>query len=134
MICFRLYVIGEWWMMRDSENEGVNEWKNGLSEHKNGYNMSEWEKRNVIEKERVDELINLYKDIGFEVLVEDFKPEKSEKECSECMKVNPGKYKVIYTRKVKSEKWKKISFHVKFQEPKIKVELYIEKVMGQLQV
>ncbi|RKY85695.1 hypothetical protein DRQ09_06930 [candidate division KSB1 bacterium] len=63
--------------------------------------MKNWEKRNIIEKERVNELVELYRDIGFEVMVKDFNPDDFDGECSECMKIHPEKYKIIYTKKLK---------------------------------
>jgi len=65
--------------------------------------MDNWEKRNIIEKERVDEIIELYRNIGFEVMVKDFEPDREDEDCNECMKHEPEKYKVIYTRKIKNE-------------------------------
>ena len=63
--------------------------------------MKDWEKRNIIEEERVRELTELYESIGFQVMVKNFQPEEQSEECTECMKLNPEKYKVIYTRREK---------------------------------
>ena len=65
--------------------------------------MDTWEKRNIIEKERVNEFVELYEDIGFEVMVEDFDPDNFEGDCNECMKLEPERYRVIYTRKMKDD-------------------------------
>ena len=45
----------------------------------------------------MEEQVELYKSLGFEVKVEDFDPEKHELECNECMKENPSMFKVIFT-------------------------------------
>ena len=65
--------------------------------------MTQWQRRNVLETERVKELVEMYESIGFEVRVKDFKPGEFEGECSECMKSEPEKYKVIYTRRLKPD-------------------------------
>ncbi len=61
----------------------------------------EWERRTVADEPRLSELVEMYEELGFEVQLEDFNPKEEGAECTECMKENPEKYKVIYTRKVK---------------------------------
>ncbi len=61
--------------------------------------MSEWQKRNITDEPRLSELIEMYESLDFEVKVEEFNPENYPDECSECMKEDPCKFKVIYTRK-----------------------------------
>ena len=62
-------------------------------------NNSDWIRRNIVDEPRLSELIELYKSLGFEVVIKDFNPEGFPEECSECMAAYPEKYKVIYTRK-----------------------------------
>ena len=57
-----------------------------------------WKKQATYDEPRLSELIEMYKEIGFEVRLEPFDPEQ-EPECTECMKVSPGRYQTIYTRK-----------------------------------
>ena len=58
-----------------------------------------WEKRSTIDEPRLSELAKMYEEIGFEVLLEPFEPDK-EPDCSECMKISPQRYRTIYTRKL----------------------------------
>lgn len=56
-----------------------------------------WKKQTTYDEPRLSEMVELYKDIGYEVHVEAFVPEESPG-CSECMKIAPDKYQTIYTR------------------------------------
>ena len=58
----------------------------------------DWEKRSTNDEPRLSELVKMYEEIGFEVLLEPFKPDE-EPGCSECMKISPQLYQTIYTRK-----------------------------------
>ena len=57
-----------------------------------------WEKRSTTDEPRLSELVKMYEEIGFEVLLESFEPDK-EPGCSECMKISPQRYQTIYTCK-----------------------------------
>ena len=57
-----------------------------------------WEKRTIYDEPRLSELVDMYEEMGFEVLLEPVIPEE-EPGCSECMKIVPERYKVLYTRK-----------------------------------
>ncbi len=62
-----------------------------------------WEKRNTVDASRMDELVELYESIGFEVRLE--KIEKSDSldvECSVCLENRAEDYFIIYTRKKSS--------------------------------
>jgi hypothetical protein len=59
---------------------------------------SEWIKRNITDEQRVNEVVEIYKMLGYEVKIENLKPEEFEDECNECMKETPERFKVIYTR------------------------------------
>ncbi len=67
----------------------------------NTNNTTEWTKRNIVDEPRLSELIEMYKELDFEVKLVEFDPKGYPQECSECMAANPEKYKVIYTRKIK---------------------------------
>ncbi len=62
-----------------------------------------WERRFVAAEPRMSEAVELYKSIGFDVLLEPL-PEESEstdceeKECTACFDNNRDRYKIIYTR------------------------------------
>jgi len=55
-----------------------------------------WEKRFTIDEPRLSEMVEQYKELGFEVLLEpvDF----SSEECTSCMTADSQRYKTIYTR------------------------------------
>ncbi len=62
-----------------------------------------WEKRNIVGKDRVDELKELYESLGFEVKVERFTgPENTAEVCNTCYGDPAGEYYVIYTRRGRS--------------------------------
>ncbi len=63
----------------------------------------EWQKRNTVGKDRLGELTELYKSLGFEVKVERFTgPEETREICQSCYGDPAGEYYVIYTKR-KSE-------------------------------
>ena len=57
-----------------------------------------WEKQGTYDEPRLSELVEMYKEIGFEVRLEPFDLFE-EQGCAECMKVSPEKYQTIFTRK-----------------------------------
>jgi hypothetical protein len=57
-----------------------------------------WVKRNITDSSRVEETIELYKSLGFEVRTEAFDPAEYPAECNECMTESPEQFIVIYTR------------------------------------
>jgi hypothetical protein len=56
-----------------------------------------WEKRFTIDEPRLSEMVEQYKELGFEVLLEPV--DLSSEECTSCIAVDPKRYKTIYTRK-----------------------------------
>lgn len=57
-----------------------------------------WEKQMTYDEPRLSELVELFEGTGFETLLEPFNPEE-ESGCVECMRIEPERYKTIYTRK-----------------------------------
>jgi hypothetical protein len=60
-----------------------------------------WEKKFTIENHRVEEFVELYKSLRFEVLVEPIEsnaPSETIDDCNACFKEFRDKYKTIYTR------------------------------------
>ena len=55
-----------------------------------------WEKRFTIDEPRLAEMVEQYKGLGFEVLLEPV--DLSSEECTSCIAVDPKRYKTIYTR------------------------------------
>jgi hypothetical protein len=67
----------------------------------NDNNNSGWIRRSVLDNKRVEETVEMYESIGFEVQVKELDPELlPEKDCKTCFMDNPENYKIIYTRKV----------------------------------
>ena len=55
-----------------------------------------WEKRFTIDEPRLSEMVEQYKELGFEVLLEPV--DLSSEECTNCIAADPQRYKTIYTR------------------------------------
>ena len=56
-----------------------------------------WEKQSTHDEPRLTDIVEMYKEIGLEVLIEPFNP-KDEPGCTDCMQGCSDKYKTIYTR------------------------------------
>ena len=57
-----------------------------------------WEKRFTIDEPRLSEMVEQYKELGFEVLLEPV--DSSAEECTSCITAFSDLYKTIYTRKI----------------------------------
>ena len=57
-----------------------------------------WTRQSTNDEPRLSELVQLYRDIGYEVHLEPFHPEE-EPGCSECMNNSVERYKTIYVKK-----------------------------------
>jgi hypothetical protein len=57
-----------------------------------------WTKRGVYDEPRLTEVLSMYEEIGFIVKIEPYSSD-IEVTCNECVKQNPEKYKVLYTKK-----------------------------------
>lgn len=55
-----------------------------------------WGKRFTIDEPRLSEMVEQYRELGFEVLLEPV--DLSSEECTSCIAVDPKRYKTIYTR------------------------------------
>ncbi len=93
--------------MTDSADTGpLDSWSNdiGLSAAADADLIGEgWVRRHFVEPARVQESIELYASMGFEVRTR--KPEASEfgSQCQECASAACGSYLLVYTRKKKGE-------------------------------
>jgi len=58
-----------------------------------------WTRAFVVEESRVEEFVELYKSLGYEVKVEPVKPEDLCKGCSQCYPYLRSKCRIIYIRK-----------------------------------
>ena len=59
-----------------------------------------WERRFVYDEPRLSEAVETYRELGFEVLLLPVAP--TDEECTECMLQEPDRFRVIYTRKERS--------------------------------
>jgi hypothetical protein len=58
-----------------------------------------FERRFLTDEPRLSESIELYEELGFEVLLRPLaEADLSGAECTECMKASPERYRIIYTR------------------------------------
>ena len=57
-----------------------------------------WTTRNTIDEPRLSELVELYEELGFEVMLRPVSPEHTGEVCAECVMVDPERYRTIYTR------------------------------------
>jgi hypothetical protein len=69
-----------------------------------------WEKRFVADEPRLSEMKELYESIGFEVLLEPLPGKEelagcTESGCTACFEVDPDRFRIIYTRPSKGERW-----------------------------
>jgi len=56
-----------------------------------------WEKRFTTDEPRLSEVVEQYKELGFEVLLEPM--DTSSEECTTCITAFSNRYKTIYTRR-----------------------------------
>ena len=61
--------------------------------------LSGWEKRTTIDEPRLSELVELYEELGFEVLLRPISREELGDGCSTCLFAEPDRYRTIYTRR-----------------------------------
>jgi len=57
-----------------------------------------WEKQTTHDEPRLSDVVEMYKEMNFEVHLEPFIPDE-ESGCIACVKAMPDKYKTIYTKK-----------------------------------
>ena len=58
-----------------------------------------WERRFIADARRAEEVVALYRELGYEVRAEPLAPEDLREECEDCRLVTLLKFQVIYTRK-----------------------------------
>jgi hypothetical protein len=56
-----------------------------------------WILQTTYDEPRLSEIVEMYEEMGFEVRLEPFDP-ADESGCSECMKLHPEQYKMVFTR------------------------------------
>ncbi len=56
-----------------------------------------WTRQSMMDEPRLTEVVEMYRELGFEVHLEPFNPDE-EDGCTTCMDQEPERYKVIYTR------------------------------------
>lgn len=64
----------------------------------------EWEKRNTVGKDRVDELKELYESLGFDVKIERYAgSDNADETCNVCFSGPAGEYYIIYTKRAEED-------------------------------
>ncbi len=61
-----------------------------------------WSRRGIYDDPRLTEILKMYEELGFTVKLEPLRPEL-EPGCKDCFKLNPDKYKVLYTKKIDTD-------------------------------
>ena len=64
-----------------------------------GVDLTGWERRTTTDEPRLSELIELYEELGFEVMLRPISGEELGQDCQECYLAEPERYRTIYTRK-----------------------------------
>jgi hypothetical protein len=59
-----------------------------------------WEQKTTTDEPRLSELVALYEQLGFEVLLRPISEEELGEACLECYLAEPDRYRTIYTRQV----------------------------------
>jgi hypothetical protein len=58
-----------------------------------------WERRFIAGPARAEEMMQLYRDLGFEVAADPIQPQLFEGDCEDCRLLAQLQFKMIYTRK-----------------------------------
>ena len=61
--------------------------------------LSGWERMTTIDEPRLSELVELYEELGMDVLLRPVSAEELGQECAECVLAEPERYRTIYTRR-----------------------------------
>ena len=64
-----------------------------------GVDLTGWERRTTTDEPRLSELVELYEELGFEVLLRPISREELGQDCQECYLAEPERYRTIFTRK-----------------------------------
>ncbi len=57
-----------------------------------------WKRRSILDGSRLEEVVKMYRDLGFEVMVTEFDPDEV-KDSDSCLECAISSLKVVYTRK-----------------------------------
>ncbi len=58
-----------------------------------------WQRRFIADGPRAQEALQLYRDLGFEVLAEPVSPDEMQDDCEDCQLLMAMQFKTIYTRR-----------------------------------
>ena len=61
--------------------------------------LTEWERQTTTDEPRLSELVELYEELGFEVMLRPISREELGQDCQECYLAEPERYRTIYTRR-----------------------------------
>ncbi len=58
-----------------------------------------WERRFIVDRQRAGEIMELYRQLGYDVRAEPVRPSELEDECEQCQLIATLQFVTIYTRK-----------------------------------
>ena len=61
--------------------------------------LAGWERRTTTDEPRLSELVELYEELGFEVMLRPISGDELGHDCQECYMAEPERYRTIYIRK-----------------------------------
>jgi len=61
--------------------------------------LTGWERRSVSDEPRLSEIVGLYEELGFEVMLRPASREELGDACAECVLADPDRYRIVYTRR-----------------------------------
>jgi hypothetical protein len=70
----------------------------GPSETNGTAGLEGWTMRTTIDEPRLSELVELYEELGLEVMLRPVSQAELGEQCAECMMADPDRYRTIYTR------------------------------------
>jgi len=68
----------------------------GLDDH---VDLVGWERQTTTDEPRLSELVKLYEELGFQVMLRPISRDELGQECQECYLAEPERFRTIYTRK-----------------------------------
>ncbi len=70
-------------------------------EHEHEHEDGGWQRCFIADEPRLSEAVQTYEELGFEVKL--VPVSDGDAECTECMKMAPDRFKVIYTRRTRTD-------------------------------
>ena len=58
--------------------------------------LAGWTRRSVLDELRLSEVVDLYEELGFEVMLRPVSKEELGEECTDCLLAEPERYRIVY--------------------------------------